>query len=201
MNHATIGIVGQTEYGKTYLTREIIKSLNRVVIIDPKAEFIQGFFVKTKMTQVVNGMLRDRFRMAAQFDSVDEYEMLFIALKQFSNYTLVIDETSLFCSAHACNEDLRQIVQILGSKHRINLIWNVQRPANISRDISSQTHVVASFRVLETADSKYFSRYWRSPAGEAELEALDVGDFRIVRGDKEMFDKLTKNLDFDSKKS
>ena len=197
MNHANIGIVGQTEYGKTYLTREIIKSLNRVVIIDPKAEFINGFFVKTKMTEIVNGMLRDRFRLAAQFDSVEEYELLFIALKQFSNYTLVIDETSLFCSAHICNEDLRHIVQIIGSKRRINLIWNVQRPANISRDISSQTHVVVSFRVLEASDSKYFSRYWRTAEGEAELENLDVGDFRIVRGNKEMFDKLIKNLDFD----
>lgn len=194
MRHAVIGIVGQTEYGKTYLTRKIVRRVDRLIIIDPKAEFNKGVFVKDDMPDVVDAMSNKKFRIAAQFDSIDEYELLFIALKEFSNYTLVIDETSLFCSAYICNEDIRQIVQIIGSKQSINIVWNAQRPANISRDISSQSHVVISFRVLESADSKYFAAHWRSGKGENELANLQVGEFRIVRGDKETLKIAMKRI-------
>lgn len=194
MRHAVIGIVGQSEYGKTYLTRKIVRRVNRLIIIDPKAEFNKGVFVKEDISEIVDGMVKEKFRLAAQFESIEDYELLFIALKEFENYTLVIDETSLFCSAYYCNEDIRQIVQIIGSKQSINIVWNAQRPANISRDISSQSHVVISFRVLESADSKYFSSHWRSGAGEKELADLQVGEYRIVRGDKETLNIAMKRI-------
>lgn len=195
MRHAILGLVGQTEYGKTYRTKIIVKSARRVVIVDPKGEFNEDFFIKTSVGAVVDSMLKDEFRVSVQFRDLADYELLFIALKEFSNYTLVVEELSLFCSAQSTNEDLRQIVQIVGSKQAINFIWNAQRPANISRDVSSQSHVVVSFRVLESADSKYFSQRWRSREGEEELASLGVGDYRIVRGDKETFDKIQKQLD------
>jgi len=195
MRHSIIGIVGQTEYGKTYFTKKLCRSLTRVVVIDPKAEFKDGYFIKSSIGSTVDSMLKNEFRLAAQFETIEDYELLFIALKEFENYTLVTEELSLFCSSQSTNEDLRQIVQIVGSKRAINFLWNTQRPANISRDISSQSHVVVSFRVLESADSKYFSTHWRNKEGEAELAKLAVGDYRIVRGDKETFDKIIKNLD------
>lgn len=195
MRHAVIGIVGQSEYGKTYFTKKITAQLKRIIVVDPKSEFDEGFFVKSEMVEVVQAMFKSEFRISAQFDKVDDYDLLFIAIKEFENFTLVIDEASLFCSASFTNEDLRQIVQIIGSKKCINVIWNAQRPANVSRDITSQTHVVLSFRVLESADSRYFTSYWRRGQGEKELTELPVGEFRIVRGDKETFDKLMKGLD------
>ena len=195
MRHAIIGLVGQTEYGKTYRTKIIVKSARRVVVIDPKGEFNEDFFIKTTIPDVVESMLKTEFRISAQFREISDYELLFIALKEFSDYTLVCEELSLFCSAQSTNEDLRQIVQIVGSKQAINFIWNAQRPANVSRDISSQSHVVISFRVLEAADSKYFSSKWRSREGEQELSLLGVGDFRIVRGDLETFQKIQEDLD------
>ena len=177
----------------------IVKSARRVIVIDPKAEFNQDFFIKTSVAAVVDAMLKNEYRVSVQFRELPEYDLLFIALKEFSNYTLVIEELSLFCSAQSTNEDLRQIVQIVGSKQQINFIWNAQRPANISRDISSQSHVVISFRVLESADSNYFSYKWRSREGEEELARLGVGDYRIVRGDKETFEKIQKELDTNEK--
>ena len=201
MRHSVIGIVGQSEYGKTYLTNKIIKRLERVVVIDPKAEFSESFFVKDEVEEVIANLLNDKFRLSAQFDSIKEYELLFVALKSFKNYTLVFDEISLFCSSYSCNEDIRQIVQIVGSKNAINVIWNAQRPANVSRDISSQTHAVISFRVLESADSKYFMSYWRKGQGEQVLTQLKVGEYRLVRGDKETLEKSIKNLTLTEKNS
>ena len=195
MRHIILGLVGQTEYGKTYRTKIIVKAARRVVVIDPKGEFNEDFFIKSSVGSVVDSMLKDEFRVSAQFRELPDYELLFIALKEFRDYTLVVEELSLFCSAQSTNEDLRQIVQIVGSKQGINFIWNAQRPANISRDISSQSHVVLSFRVLEAADSNYFSKKWRSREGEEELARLGVGDYRIVRGDKETFETIQKELD------
>lgn len=195
MRHAILGLVGQTEYGKTFRTKAIIKSARRVVVIDPKSEFDNDFFIKTSIGDVVDAMIKNEFRISAQFRDIPDYDLLFIALKEFSNYALVVEELSLFCTSQSTNEDLRQIVQVVGSKQAIDFIWNAQRPANISRDISSQTHVVISFRVLEAADSNYFSSHWRSRAGEEELSSLGVGDYRIVRGDKETFVKIKEKLD------
>lgn len=194
MNNSIVGIVGQTGYGKTYFCNNIAKKLNRVLIIDPKCEFNNAYFAKKDIESVFSAISKNRFKVSAQLDSLLEYDLLFAALPEFYDYTIFIDEMSLFCSPYRCNEDMRQIVQIRGSKNKINVAWNTQRPANISRDISSQTHVVISFRVLESADAKYFSSKWRSGSGEEELNKLDVGDYRIVRGDNDLLQKCLDNM-------
>lgn len=183
--HIEHGFIGQTGYGKTYFMRSLLRTQKRVIVIDPQAEFSSYptvFSIKDFRDAINNETV---FRLAVMLEDLEDYDVIFkIIYKHIQNVSVAVDEISLFAPTAKCNYWLKAIAQ-RGRIKKINLLWTTQRPANVSRDISSQAHVITAFRLLEPRDVSYLATKWRNKEGERILSQLPKYRSILVRGENQ----------------
>ncbi len=183
MKFFQLGIIGVTNSGKTYLTTKIINNLrdkyNKIIIIDDLNQINdENFKVCTCLEDFVRSIVnKAKFHIILRFESGD-YTDAFKIIWIIRNCLLIIDELSLFCDVHTIPESLRHIAQ-RGRLKNISLIWNTQRPANISRNITSQTEFIIAFKLTEINDLRYF---WIDKKRFQLLNNLEQGEYIILRG-------------------
>lgn len=181
--HFEHGIIGQTGYGKTFFSKKLLKRFNRVIVADPQYEFPDMLQAQTlkHFINIISG--QSVFRVAAAFEQLEQYTNLFrLVYKNIKNVVLLVDEISLFAPTYKSDYWLKQIAQ-RGRAKNISLIWTTQRPANVSRDITSQALAITAFRLTEIRDISYLSSQWRSKQGEQILTSLPKYKNKLVRGD------------------
>ena len=190
--HFEHGILGQTGYGKTYLMNSLLRVFSRVIVIDPQDEF-KNYPAVYSVTDFRHAIDRESvFRLAVQLEHIEHYTHIFSDIyNHIHNIVLAADEISLFAPTYRSDHWLKQIAQ-RGRKRNISLIWTTQRPANVSRDITSQALAITAFRLLEPRDVVYLSSKWKSKEGEKTLANLSKYKYLTVRGDKADLKKFYK---------
>lgn len=203
MNWFQLGILGVTRSGKSYLTSEIVNHLakieTRIIIIDDLNQISNklndDFTICISLEQFIYHLLdKEKFSIIVSLEDDSEYVDVFNIIWRLNNLILVIDELSLFCDPFNLPESLRHLTQ-RGRLKNISLIWNTQRPANISRNISSQNEFVISFALYELADLKFF--YLDKEKAE-KIQALDIErhEYLLARGSEKQISKRLNNFKF-----
>ena len=187
-----LGILGSTGSGKTFLTCQFIRSIekrfNRIILVDDLMQFrdIKNFIVCETLEKFIQKIINKKeFKLILRFESLIDYENAFKVLWLIKNYLLVIDEISLFCSCYDISESLRNIAQ-RGRLKNISLIYNTQRAGDINRKLSSQTEFIISFRLQESNDLRYF---YINRKKAISINTLKNREYILLRGEIGEFKK------------
>lgn len=91
---------------------------------------------------------------------------------KFTNFQLIIDEVDTIYNNH--NQQRSKLRPFIhrGRHRQIDLITTSRRPANVGRDLTSQSDNIYIFRNNEPNDIKYFQNFIRKEA-IAEIRNLD----------------------------
>lgn len=197
INFFQLGILGMTGTGKSYLTTQLIKHLvkhsDRIIVVDDLKQINIPFQICFNLYEFIQAVIdRHEFKLILRFDDFNDYELAFAIIWLLNNSLLIIDELSLYCDPFSISESLRNISQ-RGRLKNISLIWNTQRPANISRNISSQNEFIISFRLQEIADLKFF---YFDKSKSLQVQQLENRQYTLLRGDPHELKKRLKNYTF-----
>ena len=177
MDNAIITVVGKKGSGKTFLTREILKDWNRVLVVDPMGEYRRNFEtpqgLASSCRSIVSAFDKREFRISAQgLDPGDSMRLLSLAW-EIRDFVLVVEEAGLLCSPFEFPEAISQVV--LRGRHRgISQIYTAQRASTIHRNITSQSDLIVTFRQHEPRDISYLKNFI------PDAETLkDLDDYQI----------------------
>lgn len=195
LDKVRVGIVGQTGYGKTYLTLALIKNFSRVIIFDLSDDegydhFRECFSYREMIDIVAN---EKRFKIVCRFANLPlDYNvaarMLYdIGHRNFdaAKVLLVIDEVSLVCPNQFIAPAWADIFQ-RGRRRNIGLLWNTQRPALVHRTVTAMSWELIVMRTDEMRDAEYFPRAARL----MDYSSFDVGEYRFVKGNSAKLGEL-----------
>lgn len=190
-------IVGTTGSGKTVLTKFLLGSQNRCIVIDPKHEFnLDGFKVSRFK---LPGIWQKQFRLILRprpgiEDDERMAEFLYKMLKR-KNVTIYCDELASIHELFPVTEKVMTIIQTTGrSKHVA--VWNAtQRPRNFPRVFMTESEVFFVFRLQSEEDRDYVAGF----IGNEAEEKLPLHLFWYYRGDDETTPRLL-TLDLEDKK-
>jgi len=164
-------IIGHKGYGKTKLT-EILITLNNkpTIIADPRYQYepkeyrrffksVGHFrkyilnnhnrreFYRAKLELVINGLDEDTF---------DELSQIIYKMK---NISFLVDEIDMFAPPTMTRKAYFYKLIHYGRHAQIDIFTTSRRPANISRNLTSQTDIFLFSRVREPNDKNYIAHY------------------------------------------
>ena len=155
MNSVTL-IFGKRGSGKTTLCKKLLEKINRKIVIDYIGEY-QGTIVNDEIS-----MLNEIRKNPKRFDIVirlkEKRDNIFTVLNSMTNYTLIVEELSLYCNPHNIEPGLYGIIAY-GRHKNISFVGISQRPAQINRLITSQATTIFTFRQVEPIDVKYLETF------------------------------------------
>lgn len=164
-------VFGKRGSGKTTLVKELLKKHDRYIVIDKLGEY-PGVIVSNEM-QALRIMRKkpEDFKIIIRLE--EPRPQLFDILYCVTDYLLVVEELSFFCSSHKIDKGLFSIMAY--GRHRgIDFIGVTQRPAQMNPLIRTQADTVYSFKMCEPIDQKYLEAY-----GLKNLEKLK--QFKYIR--------------------
>lgn len=160
-----IVILGRTRCGKTHLSRNIQKVFPRVVIIDTVQDYEPDgetfFFSNFEQfgLWLCKAQFSPKFRVVFQF-SIHDFnkeeiaDEIFRMLFEVGNILVVVDEIQYYKNSHYFSQLI-----LVGARHGIATIASTQRPANISKDVISQSSDVFIGQLFESNDAKYLGDF------------------------------------------
>lgn len=152
-------IIGMRGTGKTTLAKRFLKYRSLpVIVVDPLSQFDgKRFFSAKELLDHITtrGLTISKPLIATIYEPVDFAIICKMAILH-KNIMLVVDEVDLFDSPISQDPSFKKIVH-LGRHYNIDLVTTSRRPANISRDLTSQTGKFFVFKVTEKRDLDYFS--------------------------------------------
>jgi DNA helicase HerA-like ATPase len=148
-NNVTI-IFGKRGSGKTTLAKELIKHDKRLITLDTLGEY--GGSIVHNEGEIYSAIKSNpsKFNLSLRSDN----EKIFDFLYNITNYRLVIEELSYYCSSARIPKSLLKII-LWGRHRKINFMGIAQRPAIISKTITSQATHIYVFNQSEPRDIDY----------------------------------------------
>ncbi len=171
-------VMGKRGSGKTYLVKTLCRQYLRLFIYDPQGEYTDGVIVDdlAELRDVWLKVYRKNFRIVYRpVDAELEFEPVCKLVWECQNLAFVIEEVQSFCNPQSICYDFKAIVA--KGRHRdIELIGVTQRPAEISKLLTSQAKQMMIFRVTDPNDTKYFTATF-GPEFTEKLEQLQQYEF------------------------
>lgn len=175
-------IVGTTGSGKTVLSKYLLRFCNRVIVLDPKHEFMLPGFKVNKFS-FPNPWTKE-FRLVLRPRPTEEDDLRMAAFLQTAyrrkNVTIYCDELAVIDDLYP--ETLKQlkVIQVTGrSKHVA--VWNAtQRPRNFPRVFMTESEVFFMFRLQSEEDRDYMAGF----VGNEVEEKIPLHDFWYFRGEE-----------------
>ncbi len=184
-----IVLLGRTRCGKTRMSKTIQASFSRRVILDMVNDYTSA-----------DGAVFSDYRAFATYVMKNQYSKAFTAIFKFSihddnktetaneifrlmfslrNVLLVVDECQYYGACHY----LDQLV-LVGARHGIAILASTQRPANISKNLMSQSSDVFVGQLYEPNDVKYL-REFLPPEDIARIPSIPPYHFLHFRSGHE----------------
>lgn len=152
-------IIGRRGEGKTTLAEKFVLYRSQpVIIIDPLSQFkgLRFFNVRQLLDHAIKHQFSISRPLIATIYEMDEFALICKIALGHRNLMLVVDEVDLFDSPQFQDSYFKKIIH-LGRHYNIDLVTTSRRPANISRDLTSQTSEFYIFNITEKRDLDYFS--------------------------------------------
>ncbi|MFQ5638672.1 MAG: hypothetical protein ACE5IR_11835 [bacterium] len=203
-------ILGKNQSGKsTFLREKVVQCLSRTVIIDTVDEYspydfghsqagiddLLGFgtvvvdtFADFKRAYLENWRYK-QFRIICKFKE-DDAELILPVVHRAGYTSLVIEEIDLLGTNNLSKKSALFKLFTKNQHCKVNIFGTTQRPAEISKTLTSQSHILISFRQDEKVDLDYFKTHMDNPE---ELKTLGLGEYRIIKG-RAQFNALMKSF-------
>lgn len=197
-NNIIISIFGKKGTGKSYLVKnKIIKRFKRIVIFDTQNEYDLAeseFLGNNAICNNVNDFIfilkylydEEKFKIICKFQEIDEITIALNLIYELGKISVVIEEGHLLENR---KKDILYKIYTTGRHKNINLISTSQRFASVSRELTSQSDIIISFRQTEKIDLnviKFYTDEWES------IKELKNHRYKVIEG-TELFNSLFKN--------
>ncbi len=196
-----ITIIGHKGHGKTAFSEKIIIHLNKPTIVaDPRGQYNIDIarrlhfksvgifrkwiysnykdFIKYKLECIVN--CHD-----------DDFNELATIVSKMKKVTFLVDEVDMFFDTRADKKHQMYKLVHYGRHNEIDIVSTSRRPANISRNLTSQTDTFYISKMTEPTDTKYFKQRF----GESivpVIQNLKKFNFLEIDDEKRKIVKTTK---------
>ncbi len=174
-------ILGQRGSGKTFLARNLIQDVKRLIIYDTLGEYDTGINVETldEFKEFFLKTYQRDFKICYQpVQPQKDFEAVCDIVFECGDVTFLVEEIDTFASAQKIDENFANIIQ--RGRHRdITLIGVSQRPFGIPRLITSQAKTIYSFIHREPADLDYL----RSFIGDEAEKIKDLKPYEFLKWD------------------
>ena len=164
-------VMGKRGSGKSYLVKQWCRQYERLLIYDPQGEYIDGVIIDdiSELKNFWIKVYRKKFRIIYRpIDAENEFEPICKLVWECHNITFIVEEVQSFCNPQSICYDFKALIS--KGRHRdIELIGVTQRPAEISKLLTSQAKRMCIFNVTDPNDIKYFTQTF----GMEFIEKLD----------------------------
>lgn len=169
-----IVVVGMKKYGKTVLTKWLIKIGCKTFVVIDIAHVLGdlGYIIhyperlEKALSEGVSQIVYQPVK-----GTKEHWHKVFGILKNYGSYTLVIDEIQEFCYGKwYVSDNLRSIVT-RGRNQKIGLICNSRRPHLFHKDIRGNADLIFCFYLHEKSDVKYMAEWF--DIEEQEIKDLE----------------------------
>lgn len=155
-------VCGRKGSGKTYMCHEIMEMERRVFVLDTTGDYGDGATVVWGRDDCIRAMVKadkmKKFRLALRVMQREEMlDLLELAWECPETY-LIIEETSMLCSATSLPDQLATLVRY-GRHRAISQIYITRRPAELPRDLTAQSDIICTFQQGEPRDLEYLRGY------------------------------------------
>lgn len=151
-------ITGKTQSGKTYLTKQIIRGSQNVLVYDLKREYGDFGAVVHSIPEMMRAFTGGCTRVIYQPEDLspehfnDVCGFIFQCLKRV---LFVVDEVHKFCPKHKIPANFNTLVTVCqGEPYKIGVVAITQRPANVHNDVISSSSVIIAFRLNLKTDAE-----------------------------------------------
>ncbi len=191
--NSIITLIGHKGHGKTAFSEKLIIHLNKPTIIaDPRCQYNPDVARRLHFTSVglfrkwISSNYRDfiTYRLECIVNCHDDdFEELTTLVSKMKKVTFLIDEVDMFFDTRADKKHPLYKLVHYGRHNEIDIVSTSRRPANISRNLTSQTDTFYLSKITEPVDTKYFKMRYGQAIIE-RLQSLKKFEFLKVEEDK-----------------
>jgi archaellum biogenesis ATPase FlaH len=194
INQATVGIIGQKGTGKTVLTKLLtyhyVEEKKLVIVLDSLQVFKNNDYIPifkinptdnpVQVKEVFNECIKKKQSIILSFNQMVNEEVVEFTDILFTNINIkdaviVVDEIQEFCPQFGdTSKELTRFIRTCRNKNN-GIIFNTQRPAQVSKNIIALIDEFFIFKII-----------WK-----ADLDTMNSVLYRLS-GSKENADYLTK---------
>lgn len=155
---------------------------------------LDGYFEMRNLKEAAEALTCEEFQIVCRF-SEDETLALMRMLfhPALCDLTIAFDEISVYSSIEKSSLEINKLF-LQGGRFNKRIVWNTQRAANVSRNVTTQSTLMLSFRLDEAADTRYLNSKFRNGRF---LEYLPAGNYVPVKGDQDDLDFASEIYGFD----
>ena len=198
-------IIGHKGYGKTTLTNALMLLNSKPTIIaDPRFQYEKNdrrltFKSVSKfrswITKSSNYRAFKHYKLELIVNAFDDtFEELAEIVSKMKDITFVVDEIDMFFDTRTSNKSFMYKLVHYGRHNEIDLITTSRRPANISRNLTSQTDIFYFSRLREPHDKKYI----KDAVGSEFVEVVEnLEKFEFLKIDDELNSSIVKTTQKD----
>lgn len=161
-------IFGRKGSGKSFLVKnEILPVVTPYVVVDYLGEYQnENATVFNDAETFLNSVFDDSCGNAIlRFTDDDDLDEVFYWCFYIHNFTLIIEEISLYCNPYRINPHVERLVRF-GRHKRINIIGVSQRPADVHKIVTSQADALICFHTQEVRDIEYIGKFTSEDANK-----------------------------------
>jgi len=159
-----IAVFGRRGKGKTtWLARYIYDNLDKTFFIYDvlRDKAFYPFYGVARFYSSVDEFLDDSDIESSSiyiFQGEIDYNDFFGLCYELGNNVCIFDELDLACSPHYLSENLYKIIHY-GRHKNVGIVGSSRRPANVTRDFTSQAHLIILYELSENLDLKYIENF------------------------------------------
>lgn len=156
-------ITGKTGSGKTYLARHLLRTLPRLVVLDPKATLekwrLETWQKESRRALREGDEVRVRVLLDPTRDPTEFWEGVLEEVYQAGNCTVYIDEVYSLAPQGTWAPPVMQAIWTRGRELGIGAFAASQRPRWVPKFILSEAEHFFAFRLLLRADREYMAEF------------------------------------------
>lgn len=163
------GVMGKKGSGKSFLVKQCIDRLPRVIIVDPMYEYTGTICNDwNEVVDLIDAFRDDNFTCVYRPQNDDDLEKFMPLINAVNEYTLVFEEVDKMCDPRQIHPELLHLTKY-GRHSRRNLLWISRNPFEISRFLTRNSDFLITFRQTEPRDLDYLYEY----TFKKDIKALD----------------------------
>lgn len=154
-----VAIVGTTGSGKTVIARHLLHGMRRVIVLDPKHEFMSPGFKLGRALPIIRREFRTVHRpMRGLGGDIIMRDLVGDALKA-KNVIIYVDELATVSDYFPLTRDMLQEVARVGRSRNVSIWTATQRPRWVPKTFFTESRVMLMFSLMSKDDRDHMAGF------------------------------------------
>jgi len=175
-----IGLIGVKGAGKTVRAKQLFRASQRAFVIDPLAEYEQGYIVSAHGDTLDYLCETEKFRVIYRPLEPGDFVFACETVRRAKDCTFIVEELGRYCDNNSIPDEFDDIVA-RGRHYGVNLVYTVQRFQMIHKNVTSLTDEYYVFRQCEPVDLEQVEKRFGDAVARIvrDLDDLEAVHIRV----------------------